>query len=78
MVQSMSPTAAGAKEDFVERFPDYGDRGLLDDLRLREFSRLDRLGHVYLDFTGSGLHAESQIRGPAELLLGYGDCGQSP
>jgi selenocysteine lyase/cysteine desulfurase len=70
MFQSISPTAAGAKEDFVARFPDYGDRGPLDELRLREFSRLDRLGHVYLDFTGSGLYAESQIRGHAELLLG--------
>jgi selenocysteine lyase/cysteine desulfurase len=70
MCESMSPIAAGAKEDFVGRFPDYGDRGPLDELRRREFSRLDRLGHVYLDFTGSGLYAESLIGGHAEILLG--------
>jgi selenocysteine lyase/cysteine desulfurase len=33
-----------------------------EDLRDREFSRLDEGGHVYLDYTGSGLYAESQLR----------------
>jgi molybdenum cofactor sulfurtransferase len=37
-------------------------------LREREFSRLDAEGHVYLDYTGSGLYAESQIRRHADLL----------
>jgi selenocysteine lyase/cysteine desulfurase len=39
-----------------------------DELREREFGRLDADGHVYLDFTGSGLYSESQIRRHAELL----------
>jgi molybdenum cofactor sulfurtransferase len=39
-----------------------------DELREREFGRLDAEGHVYLDFTGSGLYSESQIRRHAELL----------
>ena len=60
-------TAAFA--DFVERFAGYAGTASLDDVRRREFSRLDRLGHVYLDFTGSGLYAESQVRRHAELLL---------
>src|SRR5690606_24466124 len=38
------------------------------DLRAREFSRLDAGGHVYLDYTGSGLYAESQVRRHAALL----------
>ncbi len=38
------------------------------ELREREFSRLDAEGHVYLDYTGSGLYAESQIRRHADLL----------
>ncbi len=38
------------------------------ELRAREFSRLDAGGHVYLDYTGSGLYAESQVRRHAELL----------
>jgi selenocysteine lyase/cysteine desulfurase len=41
---------------------------LFAELRAREFSRLDRLGQVYLDYTGSGLYAESQARRHAELL----------
>jgi len=32
-----------------------------DDLRHREFARLDASNLAYLDFTGSGLYAESQI-----------------
>ncbi|NNF39064.1 MAG: aminotransferase class V-fold PLP-dependent enzyme [Gemmatimonadetes bacterium] len=31
-------------------------------LRAREFSRLDESGQAYLDYTGSGLYGESQIR----------------
>ena len=38
------------------------------ELRAREFSRLDRDGHAYLDYTASGLYAESQIRAHLELL----------
>jgi molybdenum cofactor sulfurtransferase len=37
-------------------------------LRQREFSRLDAQGQVYLDFTGAGLYAESQVRAHAEFL----------
>jgi molybdenum cofactor sulfurtransferase len=38
------------------------------DLRSRDFSRLDRGGHVYLDYTGAGLYAETQVRAHAEYL----------
>ncbi|MFL6246353.1 MAG: aminotransferase class V-fold PLP-dependent enzyme [Thermoanaerobaculia bacterium] len=38
------------------------------ELRTREFARLDRQNHVYLDYTGSALYAESQIRAHHELL----------
>lgn len=38
------------------------------ELRAREFARLDRKNHVYLDYTGSALYAESQIRAHHELL----------
>jgi selenocysteine lyase/cysteine desulfurase len=41
---------------------------IMDTLRAREFSRLDALGHVYLDYTGGGLYGESQIRAHADLL----------
>jgi molybdenum cofactor sulfurtransferase len=39
-----------------------------EQLRQREFSRLDTLGQVYLDFTGAGLYAESQVRAHTEFL----------
>ena len=39
-----------------------------EQLRSREFSRLDALGQVYLDFTGAGLYAESQVRAHTEFL----------
>jgi len=38
------------------------------EIRAREFSRLDAQKHVYLDYTGSALYAESQIRAHHELL----------
>ena len=38
------------------------------ELRRRDFSRLDAQGHVYLDYTGAGLYAESQVRAHADYL----------
>ena len=38
------------------------------ELRRREFSRLDRAGQAYLDYTGSALYGESQIRAHQQLL----------
>jgi selenocysteine lyase/cysteine desulfurase len=42
---------------------------MLDELRATEFSRLDAGGHVYLDYTGGGLYAESLVRAHADLLV---------
>ena len=33
----------------------------LDELRRADFARLDKLGQVYLDYTGGGLYGESQL-----------------
>src|SRR5688572_4096280 len=44
---------------------------LFKQLRDREFTRLDAQRHVYLDFTGAGLYAESQVRAHAEFLCGH-------
>src|SRR5204863_8201975 len=41
-----------------------------DELRGREYSRLDRDRHIYVDYTGAGLHAESQVMEHARLLAG--------
>jgi molybdenum cofactor sulfurtransferase len=54
--------------DFVQQYPAYDKTHNLDELRDREYSRLDRSGQVYLDYTGGGLYADSQIRLHQELL----------
>jgi selenocysteine lyase/cysteine desulfurase len=54
---------------FSSSYPEYADAGSVDALRAREFGRLDRLGHVYVDYTGGGLYAESQVRRHSDLLL---------
>ncbi len=56
-------------EEFLERYPEYEDTTTIDELRAREFSRLDRDGHVYLDYTGGGLYGESLVRDHADFLL---------
>jgi molybdenum cofactor sulfurtransferase len=53
---------------FVRRHPEYADTARLDELRQTEFARLDRGGHVYLDYTGGGLYADSQLREHMRLL----------
>ena len=58
----------GRYEEFLERYPDYASTTVLDELRAREFSRLDKQGHVYLDYTGGGLYGEAQVRRHMELL----------
>ena len=57
-----------ALADFVRRFPSFGTTLELDELRAREYGRLDRLGQTYLDYTGGGLYAESQLRRHHALL----------
>jgi len=60
--------AEAAYTAFVAKYPAYTRSAHLSDLRSRDYARLDRLGHVYLDYTGGGLYAESQIRKHLELL----------
>ena len=43
---------------------------LLEELRRTEFARLDAAGDVYLDYTGAGMYAESQLVEHLELLRG--------
>jgi selenocysteine lyase/cysteine desulfurase len=49
-------------ERFIEKYPRYGETGAIDELRAKQYPLLDRDGHVYLDYTGSGLYAERQVR----------------
>ena len=44
------------------------DAAALDELRAQEYGRLDAQDQVYLDYTGGGLHAESQLSEHLDLL----------
>ncbi len=50
-----------ALAEFLALHPDY-DHAEAEGLRAREYGRLDAGGHIYLDYTGGGLHAASQLR----------------
>ena len=55
-------------DDFLAAFPDYATTLALDDLRAAQFARLDRQDQVYLDYTGGGLYAASQVQEHAAML----------
>jgi molybdenum cofactor sulfurtransferase len=57
-----------ARAEFLTRFTGFKNTSLLDDCRATEYRRLDERGHVYLDYTGGSLWAESQIQKHFELL----------
>ena len=57
-----------AEQAFRQAYPTFESTSLLDALRAREYARLDNLGHIYLDYTGGGLYAESQLREHFDLL----------
>lgn len=62
---------ADTERSFLAAHPEFEATRVLDELRARELRRLDAQGHVYLDYTGGGLYAESQVRRHGELLLGH-------
>ena len=57
-----------AQAAFAGRFPAFDADGSFAELRATEYARLDDNDQVYLDYTGGGLHAVSQIDAHAELL----------
>jgi selenocysteine lyase/cysteine desulfurase len=57
-----------AEAAFRSEHPEYAATNVLDRLRKRDFARIDRDRHVYLDYTGGGLFASSQLREHFTLL----------
>ena len=53
---------------FLKAYPAYPATNIIDDLRASEYARLDVGGHIYLDYTGGGLYADSQLRRHTQLL----------
>ena len=54
--------------EFLAAYPEYRQTLHLDALRASEYARLDASRHVYLDYTGGGLHADSQVSKHVALL----------
>src|SRR3972149_993413 len=50
-----------AYQHFLNDYPVYNQTTTVDTLRASDYSRLDELGHVYLDYTGGGLYASSHL-----------------
>ncbi len=61
-----SPDEADAT--FREAYPEFAATQLLDELRTSDYGRLDAQDHVYLDYTGGNLYAESQLNQHMALL----------
>jgi selenocysteine lyase/cysteine desulfurase len=59
---------AVAEAAFMAAYPTYAGTQKLDILRAEDYSRLDRLNHIYLDYTGGGLYADSQLSQHMELM----------
>ncbi|OQX64844.1 MAG: hypothetical protein B6I38_08955 [Anaerolineaceae bacterium 4572_5.1] len=64
MTSSLDPQFIG----FLKRYPDYIGTKPIDDIRRSDYARLDVNNHVYLDYTGGGLYADSQLRKHHRLL----------
>ncbi len=67
-VTTARPSPNPAEAAFRCGYPSYDATLVLDDLRRTDYSRLDRGGHVYMDFTGGGLYAVSQLNEHMRLL----------
>jgi molybdenum cofactor sulfurtransferase len=57
-----------AYEEFLARYPEYRRTLVLDHLRSTDYRRLDAQQHVYMDYTGGSLYAESQLQEHLALL----------
>jgi molybdenum cofactor sulfurtransferase len=58
----------GAMAAFRRAHPAFAATSVLDDLRATEYARLDAMGQTYLDYTGGGLYAASQVEQHRALL----------
>lgn len=67
-LSTSTPGLEAAFARFTADYPKYEATRSLDDLRASEFARLDEAKHIYLDYTGGGLYAVSQVRAHHEQL----------
>ena len=69
MTATPLPSRAAALAAFSVAHPEFEATRALDGLRATEYARLDRAGHVFLDYTAGGVYADSQVRAHADLLM---------
>ena len=55
-------------QTFLQKYPTFKQTLSIDKLRKTDYARLDAGEHVYLDYTGGGIYAESQIQRHQQLL----------
>jgi molybdenum cofactor sulfurtransferase len=55
-------------QTFLEQYPTFKQTEMIDILRASDYARLDSGEHIYLDYTGGGIYAESQIKKHQKLL----------
>ncbi len=65
---AVASSADAAHAAFLRAHPGYAATSALDELRASDYARLDRGSHTYLDYTGGGLYAESQLAEHVALL----------
>lgn len=56
-------------DQFIQKYPDFLSTTKIDEIRQKDYQRLAHTGQVYLDYTGGGLYAESQVKAHQQMLL---------
>ncbi len=65
--QFTSANRDAAYASFLAQYPTF-DADRLDSLRAQEYRRLDTQDQIYLDYTGGGLYADSQLEAHLKIL----------
>ena len=68
LLRSKEKLQADVYQQFIQQFPEFELTSSLDELRAKDFSRLDEQNHVYLDVTGGQLFGESLLKTHHDFL----------
>lgn len=67
--KSQDPALQHAYEEFLKKYSQAMQLRSFDELRRRQYRRLDKTGHDYLDYTGGSLYADSLVWAHGDLLM---------